>query len=102
MDTAQSSVLVQSHFSTLPTASSSATPRSPPLAYPLLHPAGVAFKEGLCYNKWEAAGLFGALPLLLLGHLFSVLPAQGEQGMLAAVNILLTVSCTLHLRLPSV
>lgn len=36
--------------------------------------AGVAFKEGLCYNKPEAAGLFGAVPLLMLGHLSGLLP----------------------------
>ena len=53
---------------------------------------GVAFKEGLCYNKWEAAGLFGTVPLLLLGHLFSFLPVEGERGALAAMCCLLTVS----------
>ena len=31
--------------------------------------AGVAFKEGLCYGKAEAAGLFFVTPALLLSHL---------------------------------
>lgn len=31
--------------------------------------AGIAFKEGLCYGKFEAAALFFVTPLLLLGHL---------------------------------
>jgi hypothetical protein len=38
--------------------------------------AGVAFKEGLCYSKWEAAGLFGALPLLVGGRLLQLFPDQ--------------------------
>mmetsp|Transcript_23869 Transcript_23869/g.52277 ORF Transcript_23869/g.52277 Transcript_23869/m.52277 type:complete len:280 (-) Transcript_23869:96-935(-) len=52
---------------------------------------GVAFKEGFCYNKWEAAGLFGTIPLLLLGHLTQLLPVEGERGMLAAFAVLFTV-----------
>lgn len=39
---------------------------------------GVAFKEGLCYGKGEAAALFFALPLLLLGHLSGWMP-EGMQ-----------------------
>jgi uncharacterized integral membrane protein len=38
---------------------------------------GVAFKEGMCYGKAEAAALFGATPLLLLGHLSGAVPADG-------------------------
>ena len=52
---------------------------------------GVAFKEGLCYGKAEAAGLFGATPILLLAHLSSALDNQAELGLLAAFEILLVV-----------
>ncbi|GIM04680.1 hypothetical protein Vretimale_9283, partial [Volvox reticuliferus] len=52
---------------------------------------GVAFKEGLCYNKWEAAGLFGALPLMVGGHLLNLIPANVERGLLASCLVLLTV-----------
>ncbi|PNW84290.1 hypothetical protein CHLRE_04g228450v5 [Chlamydomonas reinhardtii] len=52
---------------------------------------GVAFKEGLCYNKWEAAGLFGALPLLVGGHLLGFVPHNVEQGLLASCCVLLAV-----------
>jgi uncharacterized integral membrane protein len=52
---------------------------------------GVAFKEGLCYGKAEAAGLFGATPLFLLGHLTGLLGEDGERGLLAAYTILLAV-----------
>ncbi|KAG1667894.1 hypothetical protein FOA52_013655 [Chlamydomonas sp. UWO 241] len=44
---------------------------------------GVAFKEGMCYGKAEAAALFGATPLLLLGHLTGLVPADGERVLLA-------------------
>lgn len=33
---------------------------------------GIAFKEGFCYNKAEAGGLFGVVPLLMGGHLLGV------------------------------
>ena len=39
---------------------------------------GVAFKEGLCYGKAEAAGLFFITPLLLLGHLTGWIPEDGQ------------------------
>jgi len=39
---------------------------------------GVAFKEGLCYGKAEAAGLFFITPLLLLGHLTGWIPEAGQ------------------------
>jgi uncharacterized integral membrane protein len=52
---------------------------------------GVAFKEGLCYGKAEAAGLFGATPILLLGHLSSSLDTNAELGILAAFEILFMV-----------
>jgi uncharacterized integral membrane protein len=40
---------------------------------------GVAFKEGLCYGKAEAAGLFFVTPALLLGHLTGWVPEDGEK-----------------------
>lgn len=52
---------------------------------------GVAFKEGLCYGKAEAAGLFGATPILLLGHLSSALDAKAELGLLASFEILFVI-----------
>jgi hypothetical protein len=52
---------------------------------------GVAFKEGFCYGKWEAAGLFGTIPLLLLGHLSGIISIDGERGLLASLSILITV-----------
>uniref|UniRef100_A0A7S0RZ94 Uncharacterized protein n=1 Tax=Chlamydomonas leiostraca TaxID=1034604 RepID=A0A7S0RZ94_9CHLO len=52
---------------------------------------GVAFKEGFCYGKWEAGGLFGVLPLLLLGHLSGLVPEDGEKGMLVAFDIIFAV-----------
>ncbi|EFJ47092.1 hypothetical protein VOLCADRAFT_75214 [Volvox carteri f. nagariensis] len=52
---------------------------------------GVAFKEGLCYNKWEAAGLFGALPLTFGGHLLRLFPENVEHGLLASCIVLLSI-----------
>ncbi|GLC39914.1 hypothetical protein PLESTM_000965700 [Pleodorina starrii] len=52
---------------------------------------GVAFKEGLCYNKWEAAGLFGALPLTVGGRLLQLFPEDAERGLLASCMILLGI-----------
>ena len=57
---------------------------------------GVAFKEGLCYGKAEAAGLFGTVPLLLLGHLSGLVSPEGEAGLLAAFCILLSVFAGEH------
>ena len=37
---------------------------------------GVAFKEGFCYRKWEAAGLALCVPTLLLGHLTQLVPVE--------------------------
>ncbi|KAL6756822.1 hypothetical protein V8C86DRAFT_2641713 [Haematococcus lacustris] len=73
--------------------------QEPPVAlYVAQHPAavwlvgplwasltGVAFKEGLCYGKLEAALLFGTVPLWLLCHLGQVVPPEGERGLLAVV-----------------
>ncbi|KAF5839535.1 hypothetical protein DUNSADRAFT_508 [Dunaliella salina] len=52
---------------------------------------GMAFKEGLCYGKGEAALLFGTVPLLSLGHLTQLMPREGEQGLLATVLAIFAV-----------
>ena len=44
--------------------------------------SGVAFKEGFCYNKVEAGGLFGTVPLLLGGHLLQIFPKDVSAGSL--------------------
>ena len=51
----------------------------------------MAFKEGFCYRKWEAAGLFLTLPLLLLGHLSSTIPSDVEVGLVGLLDILMLV-----------
>lgn len=52
---------------------------------------GVAFKEGFCYNKFEAAGLFGAIPLMTGGHLLGIWPEKVELGLLASCMVLLSI-----------
>jgi len=41
---------------------------------------GVAVKEGICYGKAEAAVIALLLPLLLLGHLSHLAPAESPAG----------------------
>lgn len=41
---------------------------------------GLTFKEGVCYGKPESALLFAAFPILLLGHLTALMPADAEAG----------------------
>jgi len=43
---------------------------------------GVAFKEGMCYGKAEAAALFFVTPTLLLGHLSGSMPEGVQQALL--------------------
>ncbi|KAL3675946.1 hypothetical protein R1sor_025894 [Riccia sorocarpa] len=45
---------------------------------------GLAFKEGLCYGKFEAAALFFVIPSVLLGHLSGVVDEKVKLGLLAA------------------
>ncbi|KAL2608190.1 hypothetical protein R1flu_026763 [Riccia fluitans] len=45
---------------------------------------GLAFKEGLCYGKFEAAALFFVIPSVLLGHLSGVMDEKVKLGLLAA------------------
>ncbi|WP_460205618.1 DUF2301 domain-containing membrane protein [Scytonema sp. NUACC21] len=43
---------------------------------------GIYFKEAFCFNRFETKILTPIVPLLLLGHLFGVLPIQGEKVLL--------------------
>jgi len=43
---------------------------------------GIYFKEAFCFDRLETKVLTPLVPILLLGHLFQVLPAQGEQILL--------------------
>lgn len=45
---------------------------------------GIAFKEGMCYGKAEAAVLFFVTPALLLGHLTGWVPTVGQQVLLVS------------------
>jgi uncharacterized integral membrane protein len=40
---------------------------------------GIYFKEAFCFNRLETKLLTPIVPLLLLGHLFNLLPPLGEQ-----------------------
>jgi uncharacterized integral membrane protein len=52
---------------------------------------GLAFKEGLCYGKFEAAALVFVIPGLLLGHLSGIMDDNAKLGFLAAWSVLFTV-----------
>ncbi|CAM6095846.1 unnamed protein product [Calypogeia fissa] len=52
---------------------------------------GLAFKEGLCYGKFEAAGLFLVIPSLLIGHLSGIMDDNTKLGFLAAWTALITL-----------
>ncbi|MEO0535360.1 MAG: DUF2301 domain-containing membrane protein [Cyanobacteria bacterium P01_A01_bin.123] len=52
---------------------------------------GIFFKEAFCFNRFETKLLTPIVPLLLLGHLGSVLPLNLEQGLLAAWTILFLI-----------
>jgi uncharacterized integral membrane protein len=45
---------------------------------------GIFFKEGFCFGRLETKLLTPLLPVVLLGHMFSFLPASIEQAMLVA------------------
>lgn len=53
--------------------------------------AGVSFKEGFCYGKFEAFALTLVLPALLLGHLTGLAPDSAERGLAVAACLLLAV-----------
>jgi uncharacterized integral membrane protein len=52
---------------------------------------GVAFKEGLCYGKFEAAALFFVTPILLLGHLTGWVPPDGQKALLVVFTALFSI-----------
>jgi uncharacterized integral membrane protein len=45
---------------------------------------GIYFKEAFCFDRLETKLLTPLVPLLLLGHLFNVLPVTGKQILLIA------------------
>lgn len=52
---------------------------------------GVYIKEAFCFNRLEAKLLVPLVPLLLLGHLFSLLPVVIEEGLLVLWVVLFGV-----------
>lgn len=52
---------------------------------------GIFFKEAFCFNRAETKLLTPLVPLLLLGHLTSLLPLWVEQGLLGAWALLMVV-----------
>lgn len=52
---------------------------------------GIFFKEAFCFDRVETKLLTPLVPLLLLGHLFGVLPLVAEQILLAVWAILFLV-----------
>lgn len=52
---------------------------------------GIFFKEAVCFNRLETKFLTPLLPLLLLGHLFGLLPLLLEQSLLAVWAVLFLV-----------
>lgn len=52
---------------------------------------GIFFKEAFCFDRLETKLLTPLVPLLLLGHLFGVLPLAAEQALLATWAILFGV-----------
>jgi uncharacterized integral membrane protein len=52
---------------------------------------GIYFKEAFCFNRLETKLLTPILPLLLLGHLFGVMPIYGERALLALWAVLFLV-----------
>lgn len=55
---------------------------------------GIFFKEAFCFNRLETKLLTPIVPLLLLGHLFGILPIAWEQTLLAGWAILFLVFAT--------
>eukprot|EP00899_Mesostigma_viride_P023671 jgi/Mesvir1/4489/Mv09573-RA.1 len=51
---------------------------------------GLAFKEGMCYGKFEAGALFFVIPVTLLGHLFGM-PENAQQVLLVTWVVLMLV-----------
>ncbi|MBD1916099.1 MULTISPECIES: DUF2301 domain-containing membrane protein [Cyanophyceae] len=53
--------------------------------------AGIFFKEAFCFDRIETKLLTPLVPLLLLGHLFGVLPLEAKQTLLAVWAMLFLV-----------
>lgn len=52
---------------------------------------GIYFKEAFCFNRLETKLLTPLVPLLLLGHLFGILPPMGEQVLISLWAVLFAV-----------
>ena len=52
---------------------------------------GLFIKEAFCFNRLETKALTPIVPLLLLGHLFHVLPPLGEMALLAMWAVLFAI-----------
>lgn len=52
---------------------------------------GIFFKEAFCFDRLETKLLTPLVPLVLLGHLFGLIPLQVEQLLLASWAILMVV-----------
>jgi uncharacterized integral membrane protein len=52
---------------------------------------GIFFKEAFCFNRLETKLLTPVVPLLLLGHLFGILPPFWERSLLAAWAVLMLI-----------
>ncbi|PSF37275.1 hypothetical protein C7H19_11195 [Aphanothece hegewaldii CCALA 016] len=52
---------------------------------------GIYFKEAFCFNRLETKILTPLVPLLLLGHLFGILPVTTEKLLLSIWSILFLV-----------
>jgi uncharacterized integral membrane protein len=52
---------------------------------------GLFFKEAFCFNRFETKLLTPLVPLLLLGHLFELLPPLWERSLLASWAVLFLI-----------
>lgn len=52
---------------------------------------GIYFKEAFCFNRLETKLLTPIVPLLLLGHLFGLMPIYGERALLALWAVLFLI-----------
>jgi uncharacterized integral membrane protein len=52
---------------------------------------GIYFKEAFCFNRLETKFLTPLVPLLLLGHLFNILPVEIEKILLGIWGILFII-----------
>jgi uncharacterized integral membrane protein len=52
---------------------------------------GIYFKEAFCFNRFETKILTPIVPLLLMGHLFNIIPTEIEQVLLATWAVFFVV-----------